>query len=163
MNPDASILKVRRSILIAAPPARVWEAFASIETMRRWWGHTTGDPLAGQGNGQWLDAYEPRVGADVRMAVSWDGARVAYGGKTVTFDADREWTFESDWIPNRGWAAPTFVTIRLTPALNGTHVELFHHGFERTGGDVAAEHAGYEQGWGMLQLITLKTISEAHA
>jgi uncharacterized protein YndB with AHSA1/START domain len=160
MNPDASVLKVRRSIHIAAAPARVWDAFASIETMRRWWGHTEGDPLAGQGHGQWLDAYEPRVGGAVRMAVSFDGARTAYGGEIVTFDEAREWTFQNDWIPNRGWAAPTYVTVRLTPALNGTLVELFHHGFERTGGDIAAEHAGYEQGWGMLQLRRLKEISE---
>ena len=59
-----------------------------------------------------------------------------------------------------GWAAPTYVTVRLTAAGDKTLVELFHHGFEHTGGDVAAEHAGYEQGWGMLQLQRLKEISE---
>lgn len=160
MNPDASLLKVRRSILIAASPARVWEAFASLETMRAWWGHVTGDPNAGESRGQWLDAYEPRLGGDVRMSVLWDGARVQYGGPIVTFDPARAWTFANDWIPNRGWAAPTYVTVRLTPALEGTLAELFHHGFERVGGDIAAEHAGYEQGWGMLQLQRLKDISE---
>jgi hypothetical protein len=128
--------------------------------MRRWWGHVEGDPQAGESKGQWLEAYEPHVGGAVRMAVMWDGARVSYGGRTVTFDATREWTFENDWIPNRGWAAPTFITLRLTPALGGTLVELLHHGFERVGGDVAAEHAGYEQGWGSLQLQRLKIVSE---
>jgi len=63
--------------------------------------------------------------------------------------AGKELTFENNWIPNRGWAAPTFVTIRLSPALAGTLVELFHHGFE---------HAGYETGWGMTQLNALKQI-----
>ena len=52
------------------------------------------------------------------------------------------------------------MTVRLTPVLDGTLVEIFHYGFERTGGDVAAEHAGYEQGWGMTQLSALKRISE---
>lgn len=46
--------------------------------------------------------------------------------------------------------------IRLSPALGGTLVELFHHGFERTGGNVSSEHARYEQGWGMTQLLALK-------
>jgi hypothetical protein len=40
--------------------------------------------------------------------------------------------------------------------LGGTLVDLFHHGFERTGGNVSSEHAGYEQGWGMTQLLALK-------
>jgi len=46
-------------------------------------------------------------------------------------------TFESDWIPNRGWIAPIYMTLRPTPALGGTLAEVFHYGFERTGGDVA--------------------------
>jgi hypothetical protein len=52
------------------------------------------------------------------------------------------------------------MTLRLTPALGGTLVELFHHGFEHVGGDVAGEHEGYEQGWGMLQLSSLKAVVE---
>jgi hypothetical protein len=90
------------------------------------------------------------------MSVNWDGARVSYGGAIKRFEPGRELTFENDWIPNRGWKAPTSVTLRLTPALGGTLVELFHFGFERTGGDPATEHAGYEQGWGMTQLMALK-------
>jgi uncharacterized protein YndB with AHSA1/START domain len=160
MNPGASLLKVRRSILIDASPARIWEAFASLETMRQWWGHVTGDAQAGEAKGQWLDLYEPRIGAEVRMAVLWDGARTSYGGPIVTFEPGREWTFANDWIPNRGWATATHITVRLSPALDRTLVELFHHGFEHVGGDIAAEHAGYEQGWGMLQLQRLKQISE---
>ena len=35
MNPDHSVLKVRRSIHIGATPARVWEAFASIDKIGR--------------------------------------------------------------------------------------------------------------------------------
>ncbi len=56
-------------------------------------------------------------------------------------------------MPNQGWEQPTTITIRLRPALDGTLVELFHHGFEHTGGDISSEHAGYEQGWGMTQLL----------
>jgi uncharacterized protein YndB with AHSA1/START domain len=161
LKPEDSPLRIRRSILIAAPPERVWREFASRERMSEWWGKRTGAPEAGTSVGQWLDAYEPREGGAIRMAVMWGGARVSYGGTIKVFAPSRELTFENDWIPNRGWKAPTYVTLRLTPALTGTLVELFHHGIERTGGDIAAEHAGYEQGWGMIQLTALKECAEA--
>jgi len=159
-KPEDSVLKVRRSIHIKAPPTAVWEKFGTQKLMDAWWGHKTGNPEAGESKGQWLDVYEPRVGGRIEMSVMWDGARVAYGGAVKVFSG-QEFAFESDWIPNRGWKAPTYVTVRLTPALAGTLVELFHHGFERTGGDVGTEHAGYEEGWGMTQLAALKRICEA--
>jgi uncharacterized protein YndB with AHSA1/START domain len=162
-KPEDSLLRVRRSILIAAPPERVWREFASRERMSEWWSRRTGTPEAGTSQGQWLDVYEPREGGTIRMAVMWDGARVSYGGTIKVFVGPRELTFENDWIPNRGWAAPTYVTLRLTRAPSGTLVELFHHGFEHTGGDVAAEHAGYEQGWGMTQLSALKVLAESRS
>jgi uncharacterized protein YndB with AHSA1/START domain len=159
-KPEDSLLKVRRSILINAPSAAVWEKFTTQKLMDTWWGHRTGDPQAGESKGQWLDTYEPRVGGRVQMSVSWDGVRVAYGGTIKVFSGS-ELTFENDWLPNRGWKAPTFITLRLTPAFDGTLVELFHYGFEQTGGDFATDHAGYEQGWGMTQLAALKRVCEA--
>jgi uncharacterized protein YndB with AHSA1/START domain len=159
-NPDDSVLKVRRSIHIAATPHRVWQELTSKDRMDRWWGATTSKPVAGTPAGQYLKLYEPGLGGQIVMEVSMDGEPARYGGVIRTFAAGREFTFENDWIPNRGWKAPTFMTIRMTPALGGTLVELFHHGFERTGGDVAAEHAGYEQGWGMTQLSALKRTVE---
>jgi uncharacterized protein YndB with AHSA1/START domain len=158
--PEDSALRVRRSIHITARPSEVWEKFTTFTLMDSWWGHKTGNPGAGESKGQWLDVYEPRVGGRIEMSILWDGARVAYGGVIKTLSG-QELTFENDWIPNRGWQAPTYITVRLTPALGGTLVELFHYGFERTGGDAASEHAGYEEGWGMTQLSALKRICEA--
>jgi uncharacterized protein YndB with AHSA1/START domain len=162
VRPEDSPLRVRRSIHVAAAPEKVWQAFSTKSRMEAWWGALVeGEgPEAGKSQGQWLDTYEPRLHGRIVMAVMMGDDRAAYGGRIVAFDAAREFTFENDWIPNRGWAAPTFVTIRLQPALGGTLVELFHYGFEHTGGDVAAEHAGYEQGWGMTQLNALKTVVE---
>lgn len=160
-KPEESVLRVRRSIHVRATPTKVWEMFSSQPRMEAWWGFRTGEPEAGTARGQWLDTYEPRVGGRIEMSVLWDGERVRYGGEIVAFVREQELTFENDWIPNRGWAAPTFVTLRLTPALGGTLVELFHHGFERTGGDSSAEHAGYETGWGMTQLSALKRLCES--
>lgn len=159
-KPEDSVLKVRRSIHVKASPARVWAEFGSLQRMSTWWGHIKGDPQAGTSKGHWLDEYEPRIGARIVMAVNWDGARVTFGGEIKTFDPGKELTFENDWIPNRGWIAPTLITIRLTPALSGTMVELFHHRFERTGGDPGATHADFEEGWGMTQLAELKRIVE---
>jgi uncharacterized protein YndB with AHSA1/START domain len=159
-NPDASLLKVRRSIHINASPERVWQAFTSKSQMDQWWGLTKGSPEAGQTKGQWLTAYEPHLGGRVEMAVMWAGTRARYGGVIKAFETAKELTFENDWIPNRGWVAPTFITLRLTAALGGTLVELFHYGFEGTGGDAGTEHAGYETGWGMTQLNALRALIE---
>lgn len=158
-----SILVVRRSIHIAASPLRVWEEFATFERMNRWWGVMLGTPEAGKGNGQRLVAYEPRVGGQVEMEVLFGGALWRYGGSIVVLEPGRELTFQSDWIPNRGWLKPTLITIRLTPALDGTLVELMHHGFEHTGTAAGDEHAGYEGGWGMTQLIALRGLVQAAA
>ena len=128
--------------------------------MDSWWGFKVGDPQAGTSKGQWLDKYEPGVGGRIQMSVTREGARAAYGGEIKVFAPESDLTFESDWIPNRGWKVPTYMTVRLTPALGGTLVEIFHYGFEHTGGDVGAEHAGYEEGWGMTQLAALKRICE---
>lgn len=159
-NPDDSILKVRRSTLIAASPAQVWTAFTSQPRMHLWWGKKIAAPIAGQPNGQTLIAYEPRRGGKIEMEVLAGGAPLRYGGTIVVFDPERELSFENDWIPNQGWTRPTIITLRLSPALGGTLVELFHHGFEHVGGKVAAEFEGYESGWGMLQLSSLRALIE---
>jgi uncharacterized protein YndB with AHSA1/START domain len=162
-DPDSSVLKVRRSVHIKATPTRVWREFTSIAQMDKWWGAKRGNPQAGEQVGQWLTKYEPRVGGTIDMAVDMDGSRAHFGGTIEVFETGRELTFNNDWKPNQGWAVPTYMTVRLTPALGGTLVELFHHGFEHTGGDVASEHMGYEQGWGMLQLASLKELVESHS
>lgn len=163
LTPEQSIFTVRRSIHVNANPERVWQEFSSFDRMNAWWGLVTGEPQAGTSKGQWLEVFEPQADGRIRMAVNWDGSRVAYGGQIKRFDRGRELTFENDWIPNRGWRVPTLITIRLKPAAGGTMVELFHYGFELIGGDPGGTHAGYEAGWGMTQLAELKRIVEAAA
>ena len=125
------------------------------------WGLVLGAPRAGTPNGQRLLTYEPRLGDRIEMEVELNGSPLRYGGTIVTLEPGRELTFECDWIPNQGWLLPTLLTLRLTPALNGTLVELIHHGFERTGDSGAVEHAGYEGGWGMTQLNALRELVKA--
>jgi uncharacterized protein YndB with AHSA1/START domain len=155
-----SVLVVRRSIYIEASPERVWQEFESFERMNRWWGAMIGVPEAGTSKGQRLVTYDPPAGR-IEMEVMIDGNPARYGGQIVTFAPGRELSFENDWIPNQGWRAPTRMTIRLTPALKGTVVEILHYGFEHTGEDAGSEHAGYEGGWGMTQLNALRESLEA--
>ena len=146
---EIGVLAVRRSVLINASPERVWQEFLTFDRMRRWFG-----------TGHTLLRYEPRQGGWVELEVDISGAMTHFGGRVVVFDPSRELTFEDDWIPNQGWAVPTYLTLRLTPALGGTLVELLHHGFERVGPHAASEHRGYEAGWGMRQLEALRLVVE---
>ena len=142
-------LAVRRSILINATPERVWQEFESFERMAAWWG-----------TGHRLLTYEPRLGGRIEMEVDIERQALRYGGEIVAFEPGCELTFEDDWMPNQGWDAPTLITIRLSEALDGTLVELFHHSFERVGADAADQHIGYEGGWTMRQLEALRAVVE---
>jgi len=88
------------------------------------------------------------------------GEPLRFAGRVTVYDPPRELTFEQDWI-GHGWAAPSLITVRLTPMTAGTLVELFHHGFERLGPDAAENHRGFEGGWGMTQLEALRQRASA--
>ena len=154
-------LVVRRSILVAASPERVWREFETHERMARWWGVLRDPPEIGKPNGMELVTYEPRAGGMLEMRIKNDDGCWRFGGAITIFDAPRELTFENNWFePEMGHAAPTYITLRLTPVGGRTVVELLHHGFERCGKDAAEEHRGYEGGWGMLQLEALRVLVE---
>ena len=161
MNAIAAALVVRRSILIGAEPERVWREFETHERVNRWWGVLRDPPQIGKPNGMELITYEPRVGGMVEMRIRNADGVWRFGGAITVFDPARELTFENGWFePDMGYAAPTYITLRLTPVGGGTVVEMLHHGFERCGKDPAEEHRGYEAGWGMLQLEALRELVE---
>lgn len=144
-------LNVRRSIWIQATPERVWEEFADLEHMQRWFG-----------TGHALVAYEPVVGAIVETDAGIhpdDGEKLRFVGAVTVFDPPHELTFQQDWV-DHGWPAPPLITIKLTPLDGGTLVELFHHGFEALGDTATAaeNHAGFEGGWTVRHLTALREI-----
>jgi uncharacterized protein YndB with AHSA1/START domain len=143
------VLAVRRSILINAPPDRIWQEFETFERMAAWFSR-----------GHRLLKYEPRIGGDVLLEVEHEGKLLQYGGPVTAFDPPNELSFENDWIPTSEWLAPTAITFRLTPALDGTLVELFHHAIEGVGPDADKWHAGFESGWDLKHLLALKQIVE---
>jgi uncharacterized protein YndB with AHSA1/START domain len=149
MGTQIGPLNVRRSILIQASPAEVWREFETFDRIAAW-----------LGRGHVLHAIELKVGGQVEMSVELDGERRHYGGRVLVLERERELTFESNWAAPYAWPVPTFWTIRLTPTYDGTHVELFHHGFERLGADAADSLEGYEGGWDVKHLKALREIVE---
>ncbi len=145
---EISALHVRRSGLIQATPARVWQEFASFDRLAAWFGR-----------GHQLEVYEPELGGQIRLSVEIDGAKRPFGGRILIFEPARELTFSNNW-ETEGWPVPTLITLRLTPHYDACHVELFHHGFERLGGEAGAELQGYESGWDSRHLKALKAIVE---
>ena len=149
MGLNIGSLYVRRSILIQASAARVWQEFESFDRIAAWLnlGHT-------------LHTFEPRIGGGVRMSVEVGGERRYYGGPILILEPEHEVSFESQWDKPNDWPVPTFWTIRLTPHYDATMVEFFHHGFERMGADGADNLEGYEDGWDITHLKALRSIIE---
>lgn len=143
------LLNVRRSILVMASPKRVWEGFRSFDSIAAWFGQ-----------GHQLHTFEPRLGGRVEMSVEIAGERRRYGGEIIAFEPEREVSMTINWHPPHAWLVPTIWTIRLTPIYEGTMVEIFHHGFERLGPDAADNLQGYEEGWDVKHLKTLRAIVE---
>lgn len=146
MGIEISTLHVRRSGLIQATPDRVWQELSSFDRLAAWFG-----------TGQRLETYEPRLGGRVLLSVEVDGVRRPFGGTVVVFDVARELTFSNNWEAD-GWPVPTLITVRLSNLYDACHVEIFHHGFERLGGEAASVLQGYEAGWDSHHLEALAEI-----
>ena len=96
MGITISLLHVRRSILIQAPPERVWQEFESFDRIAAWFGR-----------GHELHRFEPKLGGHVEMSVQVGEERRHYGGPVVVLEREREVTFvEAESIVARpGWFA----------------------------------------------------------
>ncbi|HEY8173361.1 MAG TPA: SRPBCC domain-containing protein [Dehalococcoidia bacterium] len=152
------ILVMRRSILIRATPERIWQEFESEERMSCWFGGA--EPTFQQR----VTRYEPGTGGWFEIEAEWTHDKPGscrLGGKIVAYDPPREMTVEwNSFHPVYDWSEPTLVTIRLTPALGGTLVEILQHGFERVGEGGVKYHRDAEGGWNLLELDALRRIVE---
>lgn len=147
MGMTIGVLNVRRSILIEAPPQRVWQEFESFDRADAW-----------LGDGHRIHVYEPWPDGQMEFSTDIDGEDRHFGGPVIVADPDAELSFEVNWAPPDDWPVPTFWTFRLTPAYDGTLVELFHHGFERLGADAADHLESYESAWTINHLRALRSI-----
>jgi uncharacterized protein YndB with AHSA1/START domain len=151
-------LYIRRSTFINATPDRTWQEFRSFESLRAWFG--TPFPVPGGHTGHTLLRFEPRAGGPIRLSVGLEGEVRCFGGPVLVYEPGRELSFESNWEAPHTDPVSTFITIRLASLYGGTHVELFHHGFERWGARAGEMLEGYESGWHPLHLEALRSIVE---
>lgn len=147
MGMTIGVLHMRRSVLVEAPPERVWEELTAFERVDAW-----------LGIGHRLHNFEPWVDGQVELSVTIDGEAQFFGGPILVWEPGREVSFEVNWDGPLAWPVPTFWTIRLTPLYDGTLVELFHHGFERLGAAAADALEDYEAGWDVKHLRALRSI-----
>jgi uncharacterized protein YndB with AHSA1/START domain len=152
-------LYIRRSTFINATPERTWQEFASFETLRDWFG--TPFLVPGGRTSHTLLEFEPRAGGSIRLSVGLDGEARCFGGRVLVCEPARELSFENNWEPPHAEPVSTFITIRLASLYGGTHVELFHHGFERWDARAGEMLEGYESGWHPLHLEALRSIVES--
>ncbi|MES1171087.1 MAG: SRPBCC domain-containing protein [Actinomycetota bacterium] len=129
---DPERFTVSRSITIAAPPERVWEAITKPEHIAKWSSFTpTMDRVAVGGSGAWVLEN--------------------YGSTPITIEeVDPPFTITYRWGPSGADAVDpaettTFVfTLEAVPG--GTRLTVVESGFERIA-DVAAQLESHRQGW----------------
>ena len=140
---------VRRAVQIRASARRVWEEFQDSERLGAWFSM-----------GHQLDVFAPGLGGRVELSVKRSDVAMRFGGDIIVWDEAAEMSFENDWLNDKVWLVPTYITFRLTDCYGGVHVELFHHGFEAVGADADKQFLGYESNWDLRHLTALKSVVE---
>lgn len=140
--------RVDRTIIIAAPPGRVWKAW--VEEMNAWWTKpyyndpdlVTGLHMEAGLGGRYIEKWgENGEGFLIGNITQWlPPRRLAY-----------TWT-QTDWQ-----GVMTLIRIEFEPAEDGgTCMRYIHEGFERLPMDLQTLpsgmglHQGYDHGWGEL-------------
>lgn len=145
MNADHSRVEIRRHL--AAPPERVFAAFADAALVARWLSPSPAIPIT-------VHQLDFRPGGTYRFAYDVPGGPVVFvGGTYRVIHAPRQIIFS--WIiepPDEHAGIESEVTVTLAPAGAGTHLVIRHERWSRP--DAEARHA---EGWrGALdQLATL--------
>jgi uncharacterized protein YndB with AHSA1/START domain len=136
MSTQAQDLIVRKSVIVACPPAEAFQLFT--EGLETWWPfdtHCPGDkpPEAFIFEGHEGGRLFHRAGGD------------EYEWATVTAWEPPQ-RFVVDWHVTPGRPS-TELEVRFVPEGDGTRVELEHRGWDRYGDDAADEYGGYDRGW----------------
>ena len=151
MNRTITIAPVRKSIVVAATPARAFDVFtAGID---RWWPRSHGigatpirasviEPFVG---GRWYTQHEDGSEVVVGHVRAWQpGERFVVG-----------WEISADWKPDARAALASEVEVRFLADTPGrTRVEVEHRDFERMGAAAGETmRKGVDGGWpGLLEL-----------
>ena len=122
-------MEVRETVLVPAPPERVWSLIAEDEGRAGWWPYLSLDATpGGRMEERWTDA----AGDEVRT-----------GGEVLEVDPPR--LLRLSWKDD-GWPAATEVELRLEPGADGTLVTVCHSGWSSLpdAGTLVADHRA---GW----------------
>jgi uncharacterized protein YndB with AHSA1/START domain len=117
-------VEVRESVLVAAPPERVWSLIAGAEERARWWPYLDLDASPGG-----------------RMEERWDDTRTT--GEVLEVDPPR--LLRLSWKDD-GWPAATEVELRVEPDHDGARVTVRHTGWEPLP-DAETLVAAHRAGW----------------
>ncbi|MGH2923049.1 MAG: SRPBCC family protein [Solirubrobacterales bacterium] len=129
---------LRMERTFAAPAARVFDAFTSVEVLRRWWhpGPDWETPEA---------SVEPRVGGEIRVAMRDPHKDARYGGRGrfTEVDPPRRIAFSWIWEDDRDQVAQR-IEIDFSERDGETTIVFTHR--DLWDDDAVADH---ERGWGL--------------
>jgi uncharacterized protein YndB with AHSA1/START domain len=117
------------SIVVARPPAVVWQALTDASELSRWW------------PGMHIEAHP---GGQIRETWASDEGEFESQGRVIALRPPEYLSFE--WC-DPDWKGPTTVTLRIrASAPANSAIEASEAGFEglEGGGDIASQH---ERGW----------------
>ncbi|HET7087805.1 MAG TPA: SRPBCC domain-containing protein [Anaerolineae bacterium] len=134
------MLKVEKSISIAAKPERVWQAWTG--EISKWWTRPYFND-AERATGLML---EPHLGG--RFIETWGDRGAGYLiGHVIEWLPPHRFAFT--WAEKPWSGVSTVVWVTLKAEGQATRVTLIHEGFDRLP-DGAAQRSSYEAGWGDL-------------
>lgn len=133
---DEETFSVRRTIRIAAPIGKVWQAITEPEHISRWFGKTV---LEGAGVGATGTMTFPDDGSVPLRVEELDEMRlISYRWGNDDAAAERPGTLDE--------ATSTVFTFSLEEIADGTQLTVVESGFERTS-DPAANLESHRTGW----------------
>jgi uncharacterized protein YndB with AHSA1/START domain len=154
---EQTILAVRRSVTVSAPPERAFAVFTT--GFSTWWpmeSHHIGDKdavevvLEPRAGGRWFERAADGTECDWGFVTECDPPRRLL----LAWHLTSEYTFDPD--P----AKATEVEVTFTPQGDGTLVELEHRGFEKLGrvGAKMRDAVSEPGGWGDLLGMFAKAV-----
>jgi uncharacterized protein YndB with AHSA1/START domain len=137
----ARIEPIRKSITVAAPPARAFVVFT--QRMDAWW------PFDGKsvfGTRARTVTFEPRAGGTV-FEESIDGERAPWG-RILAWNPPA--SFRMVWHPGRDASTAQELEVRFVVVPEGTRVELEHSGWEKLLDEGRAQRDRHDHGWSVV-------------